>query len=89
MCMKFEAWGVSYGMEMERFKPLKVLTTQGTKKKFITDNPKHTIDNMEKHVENEHATDLAWYKLEVATTKGFRDGRKKAKFLKRINIKLI
>jgi hypothetical protein len=44
---------------------------------------------MKKHVENEHAIDLPWYKLEVATTKGSRDGHKKAKIFKRIPIKLI
>jgi hypothetical protein len=44
---------------------------------------------MKKHAENEHATNLAWYKLEVATTKGFKDGCKKAEIFKRITIKLI
>jgi len=42
---------------------------------------------MKKHVENEHAIDLTLYKLKVATTKGSRDGPKKAKILKRITIK--
>jgi hypothetical protein len=38
---------------------------------------------MKKHVENEHAIDLTWYKLKVATTKGSRDGLKKAKVFKK------
>jgi len=29
------------------------------RKSFIIFNPKHSIDNMKKHVENEHTTDLA------------------------------
>ncbi len=35
------------------------------KKGFITYNPKHGINNMMKHMENEHAFDLAQYKLEI------------------------
>ncbi len=49
------------------------------KKGFITYNPKHGINNMKKHLENEHAFDLAQYKSDVVTIKGFGDSRKKAK----------
>jgi len=49
------------------------------KKGFITYNPKHGINNMKKHVENEHVVDLARYKSEVVAIKGFGDGCKTAK----------
>jgi hypothetical protein len=49
------------------------------KKGFITYNPKHGINNMKKHVENEYAVDLAQYTLEVVVVKEFGDGHKKAK----------
>jgi hypothetical protein len=46
-------------MEMEKVQSFEIFNNARDKKDFISYNPKHGINNMKKHVENERAIDLA------------------------------